>query len=329
VLLLGLAPVSNLIPLGEISAERFLYFPSMGFALVLGALFSGAYKNRTAPARSVAESAQQFVRKNRSSKNPKVKSSKNKARQHKTAEKSIGNLGGTIVLLVFLSVLIAYSLRTFTRNMDWKDESELFAKSVAAAPENPRTHINMGRALRDKGKIQEAIAEYKKALEIKPDYVGAMSGLAAVYQNMGKTDEAVQLLQEALQISPNDDELHNNLGVIFMTQEKYSEAKNEFQETIRYNHNNMRGYFNLGLTCFMLKEDDNALQYFERAKKSGDAFAAAYYYIGLISAGTGRHEYARRCLEHFLSIHHSKDLERERAEAALRELKEVSRIPPK
>ena len=42
IFLFGLGPVANLIPIGEISAERFLYFPSLGFALVAGGIFSSA-----------------------------------------------------------------------------------------------------------------------------------------------------------------------------------------------------------------------------------------------------------------------------------------------
>ena len=45
---------------------------------------------------------------------------------------------------------------------------------------------NLGNALRDQGKLDEAIEAYNKALRIKPDYVGAYNNMGIALKNQGR-----------------------------------------------------------------------------------------------------------------------------------------------
>ena len=40
-------------------------------------------------------------------------------------------------------------------------------------PDYPEAHFGLGNALRDQGKLDEAIAEYHEAIRLKPDYAEA------------------------------------------------------------------------------------------------------------------------------------------------------------
>ena len=46
------------------------------------------------------------------------------------------------------------------------------------APGDPETHYNLGIALGQTGKIEEAIEQYEYALRLKPDYIEAQNALA-------------------------------------------------------------------------------------------------------------------------------------------------------
>ena len=69
----------------------------------------------------------------------------------------------------------------------------------------------MGIALKDQGKLEEAIEAYNKALSIKPDY-------AEAYNNMGnalrsrKVEESHRNYKKALSINPDYTEAYNNMG---------------------------------------------------------------------------------------------------------------------
>jgi tetratricopeptide (TPR) repeat protein len=62
-----------------------------------------------------------------------------------------------------------------------------------------QAHNNLGGALAEEGKYQEAIAEWDKALVLKADYADAHMNLAATLANIGKTQEALEHLQRGLE----------------------------------------------------------------------------------------------------------------------------------
>ena len=60
--------------------------------------------------------------------------------------------------------------------------------------------------------MEEAIAHYRKALEIKPDYADARNNLANALANCGQIDEAITHYRKALEIKPDAVETHVNLA---------------------------------------------------------------------------------------------------------------------
>ena len=82
----------------------------------------------------------------------------------------------------------------------------------------------MGVALRDQGKLDEAIVSYRRALELKPDLAGTHHNLGGVLLKQGKLDEAVACFRRALELNPGFAETHSDLAHALMRQGKASEA---------------------------------------------------------------------------------------------------------
>lgn len=62
---------------------------------------------------------------------------------------------------------------------------------------------NRGNALDDLGRLEEAIASYDKALEIKPDFHKAGYNKACYYALQGDIEQALENLQNAINLSPD------------------------------------------------------------------------------------------------------------------------------
>ena len=62
---------------------------------------------------------------------------------------------------------------------------------------------NMGIALKDQGKLEEAIEAYNKALAIKPDYAEAYYNMGVALKDQGKLEEAIEAYNKALAIKPD------------------------------------------------------------------------------------------------------------------------------
>ena len=108
-----------------------------------------------------------------------------------------------------------------------------------ALPEGPGDQARLrrgpqqpGRSLLPPGRIDEAIAHYQKALEIRPDYAEAHNNLGIALAGRGRIDEAIAHFQKALEIKPDYAEAHNNLGIALAGRGRIDEAIAHFQKAL-------------------------------------------------------------------------------------------------
>ena len=79
--------------------------------------------------------------------------------------------------------------------------AKLSHKALALKPDLPEAHNNIGNALKDQDKQEEAIASYRKALAIKPDYAEAHSNLGHVLNVLERFDQAKAAIHQGFRIS--------------------------------------------------------------------------------------------------------------------------------
>lgn len=77
------------------------------------------------------------------------------------------------------------------------------------------------------GKIDEAIAVYREALEIDPDYVDALHGLAMAYANKQKFDDAIAVGKRVCELTPEDVLAHTSLSMFYQQKGMIPEAEAE------------------------------------------------------------------------------------------------------
>ena len=106
----------------------------------------------------------------------------------------------------------------------WTKRSPATAAALELKPDYAEAHNNLGVAFEDQGKLDEAVACYRRALELKPDYAEAHNNLGDALQGQGKLDEAVACYRRALELKPDYPEAHNNLGNALKDQGKLDEA---------------------------------------------------------------------------------------------------------
>jgi serine/threonine-protein kinase len=90
--------------------------------------------------------------------------------------------------------------------------------------DNHLAHNNLGNALADKGRLDEAIAEYQEAIRIKKDLSGAHYNLGNALRKKGELDKAIAEFREAIRIKKDYAEAHCNLGHALLDQGKFVDA---------------------------------------------------------------------------------------------------------
>jgi tetratricopeptide (TPR) repeat protein len=76
-------------------------------------------------------------------------------------------------------------------------------------------------------KLEEAILNYKKALEIDPNYQDALHGLGMALFNSGRAEEAIAAAKKLIEIDNDDILAHTSLSMFYQSLGRIEEAEKE------------------------------------------------------------------------------------------------------
>jgi tetratricopeptide (TPR) repeat protein len=101
---------------------------------------------------------------------------------------------------------------------DYEESAKIYEQSVVEAPDNPKLLISLAYALQTLGRIDEAVAIYRRALECVPGFGEAWWSLANL-KTFRFTDQEIAAMEEGLQAAAASGEdrlhLHFALGKAF------------------------------------------------------------------------------------------------------------------
>lgn len=120
------------------------------------------------------------------------------------------------------------------------------------------------------GDFDGAIIEYKKAIEIAPNFFYAHYNLSSIYcDEKDMPDEAIIECKKAIEINPNYAWSHARLGGLYLGKEKLKEAIFELKKVIEINPNIPDAYGNLAIAYYNKKEYDLTYKYYIKAINMG------------------------------------------------------------
>ena len=123
-----------------------------------------------------------------------------------------------------------------------KQEQELnhealsnYRKVIEIDPEYAEAYINLGNVQRDLYLHSEAEESYKSALEINHHLFKAYNNLGVVQHELGRPDEAEKNYLKAIEIKPEFADSHNNLGNNLKESGLYEEAIQSYRRAVELN----------------------------------------------------------------------------------------------
>src|SRR5439155_590671 len=113
-----------------------------------------------------------------------------------------------------------------------RSEAAVRHYSIARAlrPRSGATWHNLGVALRDQKKLDEAIACYHNAIELDPKSAFAHNNLGNSLRSQKKVDDAIACYRTAIELDPKYAVAHFNLGTALRDLEKVDEAIASYQK---------------------------------------------------------------------------------------------------
>ncbi|HEV8371378.1 MAG TPA: tetratricopeptide repeat protein [Pyrinomonadaceae bacterium] len=105
-------------------------------------------------------------------------------------------------------------------------------------PDSAREALDLGIKLGEEGKTEAAVENFRRAIQIFPDYFDAHLQLGNLFLKRELFTEAIAELDRAREIDPNDERAYQSFGLLLMKQKNYQVAVAVFGEAMRLNPSN-------------------------------------------------------------------------------------------
>ncbi len=140
--------------------------------------------------------------------------------------------------------------------------------------------IEKGHILFDKGKFNEAIERYKRALSNDPENVDALINIGLSYRHLEEYDKAIDFYDKVLEIEPENKTSVNNIGYALECKGNIDEAVEMYKKSLEIDPSYDIPLVNLSNIYFEKKDYENVVILFERALKSDSLVVANWIDLG-------------------------------------------------
>ncbi|HEY6162124.1 MAG TPA: tetratricopeptide repeat protein [Bacteroidia bacterium] len=239
-----------------------------------------------------------------------------------------GQLLPAKITLPLLVLLVPASIKTFSRNPDWKDNETLFGTDVQTVPNSGKANYyyanvlyndyvdSSGKNLLSPERKKYLLETSKKhtliAANIAPRFFHAHLNLGKIYIELGQADSAIYHLDKVVEIIPPSTQKIDGKTVITAS-EKYMEAMQDLARAwavlkqnpgkaieilntaLQYGQNNPTTLMYLGRCNAMLGKNDVALDYYNRSLQYNPSNAEVYQDLSQMYNYMGNKTKAQEC----------------------------------
>ena len=236
--LIASLPTNNLFFLnGATLAERFMFVPSLGFAICVPLVLSKLTKMNLTDYSGKSKQLFKFS---------------------------------------LIGIVILFSGMSMARSGDWKNNFTLFESGAKNAPNSSRTNAALASEYMNKAQeetdpaikneqIMNSIKYYEKSLSIFPGNSDASYKVGLIYSMIGKPDQSIKYYRQSLESTPGQLYALNNLGSLYASRKQYDSAKYYFTNSIHIDSTNEMTLTNLVVVHCLLKEYDEAINFGNKA----------------------------------------------------------------
>jgi Flp pilus assembly protein TadD len=307
---LGLAAVSNLLPLFCVLADRFYYLPLAGAAMQLAAVFILLLKARRGygPAVGITWATIPFLigltvlrqavfsnedalladtlQKSPHAYGPHYSRGVTLIRQGRLSEAADELEQAVTVDSKDSSNFVCLGLIDECRGQS--DQAIVqFQKALDLNPRNSEAHCDLGISLCRQARFEEGIEQFHEALSLDPDDASAHMNLGLALVQNGRGPSGIGQLRIALQIDPDSVPAHYGLGNALAREGQPDLAAEQFREVLRIKPDQVEASTNLGVIYLHQGCFDRAISQFRQALKLRPDSAEIHDNLGVALAQKG------------------------------------------
>src|SRR5258705_188536 len=151
------------------------------------------------------------------------------------------------------------------------------------------TEHNLGAALQEEGRFDEAIDEFLAALRLDPDSSKAHRNLGDTLASRGRQAEAIEHLRRAVQLDPGDGSARYDLGNVLLEAGLFRDATDQLAVALQLMPDSAEAYNNLGIALASQGEREKAIDRFQQALRLQPGFVDAQQNLARLRGLTAQH----------------------------------------
>jgi protein O-GlcNAc transferase len=192
--------------------------------------------------------------------------------------------------------LIACQTRQTERGVD------LIRKAISLNPKIANAHSDLGNALLDMKRAEEALVSFDTAIALQPDFAPVYNSRGIALKHLKRAEEALASFDNAIALQPDFVEVYNNRGNALLDLKRAEEAVASFDKAIALQPDFVAAYNNRGNALLDLNRAQDALASFDMAIELKPDFAEAHSARGDALQDLGRQTEALTSYDNALQL---------------------------
>ena len=174
----------------------------------------------------------------------------------------------------------------------WSEAEREYKRAIELNPNYPTAHHWYSNYLRDTGRFDEALAEIKRAQELDPLAIVINVNVGKIYYLKGDTSSAIEEIKKTIELDPNYPSAHTILGTMYLKQGRNNEALAELQKGVELSGRASGSLGFLGYASAVSGKRSEAAAIIKELKETYAKREAIGQNIAMIYVGLGENDQA-------------------------------------
>lgn len=170
-------------------------------------------------------------------------------------------------------------------------QKEYLDKLVAAHPNDERARFNLGNYYFGQQEYEQAIAHYKKATELAPDYSPAYNILGYAYRQQGNYQDAEQAFKKYIELIPTDPNPYDSYAELLLKIGRFEDSIAQYQKALTMDSHFVPSHFGISAALMYLGKPNDAAAELEKmaaqARNDGE-LRTAYFGLAVVAVDSGK-----------------------------------------
>jgi Flp pilus assembly protein TadD len=204
---------------------------------------------------------------------------------------------------VLIGIALVFCLvRSWQQISIWRNSETLWTHAVACDANVYQAHNSLGNHYADEGRLNDALAAYRKATEVRPDIVRPWYNKGIILERLLDLETAAESYRQAINVQPDYLPAHFNLAVLYKRMGDNAQAIAEFAEIVTIDPQHTEARYQMGVLLQQMRAYPVALQHFQALVEIDPTHVEGHFKVGMLHHRAGNFELAIAAYQRALSL---------------------------